>query len=142
MKQALDKKEAEYQALLKTQTAKLEAEVAEWEKRVQKVREEKEMESDRLKKELDMWRERGLEAERKRYANVLVPPGLLITPFRAAYEESNKQREIMLKQSESKIAKWKVTMKYYERNKEAMKIWNNSITNNIVTTNHLYLAYS
>eukprot|EP00026_Physarum_polycephalum_P000139 Phypoly_transcript_00139.p1 GENE.Phypoly_transcript_00139~~Phypoly_transcript_00139.p1 ORF type:complete len:2086 (+),score=546.87 Phypoly_transcript_00139:143-6400(+) len=92
LQEKLEKVENEFQEYVMAQAAKTDAAVSEWAKKVEKVREEKEAEAERLRREVDTWKERGLEAERKR----------------EAYEETNKQRELTLRQAESKIQKWKI----------------------------------
>ena len=62
----LQKVESEFSEYVLAQAAKTDAAVSLWVKKVDKLREEKDSESERLRREVDTWKERGLEAERKR----------------------------------------------------------------------------
>jgi hypothetical protein len=67
LQEKLEKVENEFQEYVLAQAAKTDAAASGWAKKVDKVREEKDAEVERLRREVDTWKERGLEAERKKY---------------------------------------------------------------------------
>ena len=67
LQEKLENVENEFQEYVLAQASKNDVAVSEFAKKLDKVREEKDAENERLRREVDTWKERGLEAERKRY---------------------------------------------------------------------------